>query len=208
EILRCLSLAPRTPVRPLAARMPGVWEAIDELESRRPPERRRAALTIPHGVVRAPAQQSTTAGQRRRTHPDPAHGRAATWPQIEAWHISFVAPDEETPALLAAHATGLIRQGFVACGIEFVERALKVCSAPARLHERLLDVAEALADRGQFVFARRYSTIASRSSRPGVAVRARTLDVRNEFVKTQTLPSSLLMPWSRREAAEAPAEVA
>src|SRR5699024_1945605 len=31
---------------------------------------------------------------------------------------------------------------------------------------------------------------------------------RNEFVKTQTLPSSLLMPWNRREAAEAPAKVA
>src|SRR5699024_9035387 len=77
---------------------------------------------------------------------------------------------------------GLIRQGFVACGIEFVERALKVSAAPGRLHERILDVAEALADRGQFVFARRYSTLASRSSHPGIAVRARTLDVRNEFV--------------------------
>src|SRR5699024_6513694 len=32
------------------------------------------------------------------------------------------------------------------------------------------------------------------------------LDVRNEFGRTPTLPSSLLMPRSRREAAEAPAE--
>ncbi|QUL79180.1 LuxR C-terminal-related transcriptional regulator [Brevibacterium sp. SMBL_HHYL_HB1] len=208
EILRCLSLAPLTPVRPLADRMPGFWEAIDELESRGAIERRGAFLRIPHGLVRASVQQSMSAGQRRRTHLDLAQDCAETWPQVEAWHTSFVAPDEETPELLTAHATGLIRQGFVACGIEFVERALKVSAAPERLHERILDVAEALADRGQFVFARRYSTLASRSSHPGIAVRARTLDVRNEFVRTQTLPSSLLMPWSRREAAEAPAEVA
>src|SRR5699024_7415062 len=54
----------------------------------------------------------------------------------------------------------------------------------------------------------RSSPLASRSAHPAIPGRARALDVRNESVRTQTLPASLLMPWSRREAAEAPAEVA
>lgn len=207
-ILRSLSLAPLTPVRPLANRMPGFWEAVDELESRGAIERRGAFLCIPHGLVRASAQQSMDSRERRTLHMRLAQDCAGIWPQLEAWHTSFVDPGEETPVRLAAHAAGLIRRGLVSGGVEFAERAIRVCADLDGLHEPLLDIAESLTARGEFVFATRYTRMTSQSMHAGVVVRARTLDTRIAFLSTQVLPSPLLSRWSRRETEEAPAEVA
>lgn len=207
-LLRCLALAPLTPLRPLARRLPGFWEAVDELESRGTIERRGAFLRIPHGLVRALVQQSMGSSQRLRTHLALAEDCAADWPQLEAWHVSFVDPSEETATHLIAHALGLVGRGLLAGGIEFTERAIRVCSDLEDLRGQLLDIAESLSDHGQFVFSRRYVRIAARSSRAAVVVRARSLEVRLDFLETQTLPSSLFTSWSRYEAAQAPAEVA
>lgn len=207
-LLSCLSLSPLTPLRPLARRMPGFWEAIDELESRGTIERRGAFLRIPHGLVRAMVHQSMDSSARRRAHLELVEDCADDWPQVEAWHVSFVDPGEETAALLAVHAIGLVRRGLIAGGIEFTERAIRVCNDLEELRGHLLEIAESLSDHGQFVFSRRYLRIASRSNRAAVIVRTRTLEVRDEFLDTQTLPSSLFTSWSRYESAQAPAEVA
>lgn len=207
-LLRCLSLSPLTPLRPLARRLPGFWEAVDELESRGSIERRGAFLRIPHGFVRAMVQQSMGASERRRTHLVLAEDCADTWPQIEAWHVSFIDPSEETAQRLAAHALGLVRRGLTAGGAEFAERAIRVCNDLEELRGQLVEIAETLSDHGQFAFSRRYVRIASRSNRADVVVRARTLEVRNVFLETQTLPSSLFTSWSRYESEQAPAEVA
>ncbi|KAB1947150.1 helix-turn-helix transcriptional regulator [Brevibacterium linens] len=207
-LLRCLSLSPLTPLRPLARRLPGFWEAVDELESRGTIERREAFLRIPHGFVRAMVQQSMGASERRRTHLVLAEDCADTWPQIEAWHVSFIDPGEETAQQLAAHALGLVRRGLTAGGAEFAERAIRVCDDIEELRGQLVEIAETLSDHGQFAFSRRYVRIASRSNRAAVVVRARTLEVRNVFLETQTLPSPLFASWSSRESEQAPAEVA
>ena len=207
-LLRCLSLSPLTPLRPLVRRMPGFWEAVDELESRGTIERRGAFLRIPHGFVRAMVQQAMGASERRRTHLALAEDCADTWPQVEAWHVSFIDPDEETPQQLASHALGLVRRGLTAGGAEYAERAIRVCNDVEELRGQLVEIAEALSDHGQFAFSRRYTRIASRSNRAAVVVRARTLEVRNVFLETQTLPSSLFTSWSRYESEQAPAEVA
>ncbi|WP_166821314.1 LuxR C-terminal-related transcriptional regulator [Brevibacterium limosum] len=207
-LLRCLSLSPLTPLRPLARRMSGFWEAVDELESRGTIERRGAFLRIPHGFVRAMVQQSMGASERRRTHLALVEDCADTWPQVEAWHVSFVDPGEETAQHLAAHALGLVRRELTAGGVEFAERAIRVCSDLEELRGQLVEIAETLSDHGQFAFSRRYVRIASRSNRAAVVVRARALEVRNVFLETQTLPSSLFTSWSRDESEQAPAEVA
>ncbi|WP_413333174.1 helix-turn-helix transcriptional regulator [Brevibacterium sp. GP-SGM9] len=207
-LLRCLSLSPLTPLRPLARRMPGFWEAVDELESRGTIERRGAFLRIPHGFVRAMVQQSMGVSERRRTHLALVEDCADTWPQVEAWHVSFVDPGEETAQHLAAHALGLVRSELTAAGVEFAERAIRVCNDLEELRGQLVEIAETLSDHGQFAFSRRYVRIASRSNRAAVVVRARALEVRNVFLETQTLPSSLFMSWSRDESEQAPAEVA
>lgn len=206
-LLRCLSLSPLTPLRPLARRMPEFWEAVDELESRGTIERRGAFLRIPHGFVRAMVQQSMGASERRRAHLALAEDCAVTWPQIEAWHVSFVDPGEATAQHLAAHALGLARRGLSAAGVEFAERAVRVCDDLEELRGQLVEIAEALSDHGQFVFSRRYTRFASQSNRASVVVRARTLEVRNVFLETQTLPSALFTSWSRYEVEHAPAEV-
>lgn len=207
-LLRCLALAPLTPLRPLASRMPRFWEAVDELESRGTIERRGAFLRIPHGLVRARVHQSMGSAQRLRTHLVLAEDCAADWQQLEAWHVSFVDPGEETATHLVAHALGLVERGFLAGGIEFTERAIRVCNDLEDLRGQLLDIAESLSDHGQFVFSRRYLRIAAGSGSAAVVVRARTLEIRLNFLETQTLPSSLFTSWSRYESEQAPAEVA
>ena len=207
-LLGSLALAPLTPLRPLAARLPRFWEAVDELESRGTIERRGAFLRIPHGLVRALVQQSMTSSRRLHTHLALAEDCAADWPQIEAWHTSFVDPSEETATQLITHARGLIDMGLLSSGIDFTERAIRVSNDPEELRSPLLSIAESLSDHGQFVFSRRYVRIAARSTRTAVVVRARVLEVRNVFLETQMLPSSLFTSWSRDETAQVPAEVA
>lgn len=207
-LLRLLSLAPSTPCRPLLARVPGFWEIVDDLETRDIVERRGAYLRITHGLVRAWAHQSMSSSERIAGHEQLADDCAEFDSRLEHWHSSFSRPTEQSAPTLIDDSRSFIRQGASEAGIEFVERAMRVSSEDEALATGLLDVAQMLYERGEFVFASRYVRILARSSRRSLAVRARTLDIQITFAQRQTLPSHLLNSWTRAELAEVPADVA
>ncbi|RAF14793.1 hypothetical protein DN545_33325, partial [Burkholderia multivorans] len=120
----------------------------------------------------------------------------------------FARPTEQTAPTLIDDGRTLITEGAGPAGIEFVERAMRVSTDDESLAPALIDIAWQLYERGEFVFASRYVRIAGQSDSPALAVRARTLGIRIDFSQRQTLPSHLINSWSKRERAEAPAEVA
>lgn len=207
-LLGLLSLAPFAPCRPLAGRIRGFWEIVDELETRGIVERRGAHLRITNELVRAWAHQSMSSGERIAGHELLAFDSEGVDPLLEHWHASFTQPTDDSAPLLIADALTLIDRGEGSAGIEFVERAMRVSASEDILAAALLDVAELLCQRGDFVFASRCVRMAARSGRASIAVRARTIDIRIAFAERQTLPSHLINSWSKRELAEAPADVA
>ncbi|MFF8893523.1 helix-turn-helix transcriptional regulator [Brevibacterium casei] len=207
-LLRLLSLAPTALWGPLSARIPGLWEIVDDLESRDVIERRGPHLRITHHLVRAWAHQSMGSSERIAGHEQLAADSAGVDSRLEHWHASFARPTEQTARALSDDGRTLIAEGSIAAGIEFVERAMRVSTDDESLAPALIDIARQLYERGEFVFASRYVRIAGQSGHPALAVRARTLGIRIAFVQRQTLPSHLINTWSKRERAEAPADVA
>ncbi len=208
SLLRLLALAPSTPCGPLAARVDGFWEIVDDLEMRDLVERRDAHLRLTNGLVRAWTHQTMSATERIAGHVRLAEDCAGVDPRLAHWHASFSRPTEDSAPTLIADARLLIREGMTADGIEFVERAIRVSTDDEALAADLLAVARDLYDRGEFVFASRYGHLAARSRQPSLAVRARTLDVEITFTRRQTLPPHLVNSWSKQELRDAPADVA
>ncbi len=207
-LLRQLSLAPAALWGPLAARIPGLWEIVDDLETRDIIERRGPHLRITNHLVRAWAHQSMGSSERIAGHEQLAEDSAGIDPRLEHWHASFARPTEQTAPTLIDDGRTLITEGTGPAGIEFVERAMRVSTDDESLAPALIDIAWQLYERGEFVFASRYVRIAGQSDSPALAVRARTLGIRIAFAQRQTLPSHLINSWSKRERSEAPAEVA
>ncbi len=207
-LLRQLSLAPSALWGPLAARIPGLWEIVDDLETRDIIERRGPHLRITNHLVRAWAHQSMGSSERIAGHERLAEDSAGVDPRLEHWHASFARPTEQTAPTLIDDGRTLITEGTGPAGIEFVERAMRVSTDDESLAPALIDIAWRLYERGEFVFASRYVRIAGQSDSPALAVRARTLGIRIAFAQRQTPPSHLINSWSKRERSEAPAEVA
>ena len=208
DLLRLLSLAPSTPYRPLLARVPNFWEIVDGLETRDIVERRGANLRITSGLVRAWAHQSMSSSERIAGHQQLADDCSESDSRLEHWHASFSRTTEQSAPTLIDDSRSFIRRGASEAGIEFAERAIRVNAEDEALATGLLDVAQMLYERGEFVFASRYVRISARSSRRSLAVRARILDIRITFAQRQTLPSHLLNSWTRAELTDVPADVA
>ena len=180
------------------------WEAVDELESRRTIERREHSCGY---RTDRPCHGAGDGGERTTPHPPAGRRLRRHLAQVEPGMSRSSTPTRRLRSSWR-HALGLVRRGLTAGGAEYAERAIRVCNDVEELRGQLVEIAEALSDHGQFAFSRRYTRIASRSNRAAVVVRARTLEVRNVFLETQTLPSSLFTSWSRYESEQAPAEVA
>lgn len=206
-VLGLLSLAPFTLCLPLADRLSGFWEIVDDLETHDIVERRGAHVQITHPLVRSWAHRSMSPRERRDEHERMAEDCVGIDAVLEHWHRSFTQPTGQSAPELIDDGVRLIRRGVVEAGIEFIERALRIGGDAEAAAPGLIAAAEALGDRGEFVFAGRYARTAAGAGATPIMVRARTLEVRMTFARTQALPSHLLRSWSRRELAEAPAEV-
>lgn len=209
QVLRMISLAPFTSFRPLQQQVPELGEHLAELESRGVVERHGAFLVMAEDLVRAAVHESMHSRERIALHARLADSCSASDSQMKHWHRSFVLVEEDTARVLADDGLALVKRGFVDAGLEFIERSITVSATmDADAARCLVDVAEELYTRGDLVFASRYALFAQQSQDPAVAVRARTLGIRINFVRAQTLPTRLIPSWTRGELSRAPREVA
>lgn len=207
-VLKMLSVAPLTSIGPMRREMPEVGELISELESRGVIARRGPYVYIAEELVRATVHWSMGSKERSALHARLSEYCSGASSQMEHWHRSYAHVDEETASVLARDGLSLITCDLLDAGIDFVERALSLSSTTNALAELLVDIAEALLTRGNFVFAARYIRFAMEAAEPAIAVRARTLGVRLTFIRSQALPTRLINNWSRAELSAAPREVA
>ncbi|GAA4918118.1 helix-turn-helix transcriptional regulator [Nesterenkonia rhizosphaerae] len=207
-ILKMLSLAPLTCFSALQREIPDAALHVAELESRGVVERRGSLLMMTDELVRSAMHWSMSGSTRNALHQKLINSCSEHHVEMGNWHRSFLELDEQTAAALAANALSLVRGGLVDAGIELIERSISLCAEASALGERLTDLAEALIDRGEFVFAARYLQFARESTECPVTVRARGLEIQLEYLQSQTLPNRLLNNWTRGERSAAPREVA
>ncbi|HIX01011.1 MAG TPA: hypothetical protein H9871_12810, partial [Candidatus Nesterenkonia stercoripullorum] len=207
-VLKILAIAPLTSIGPLRREIPEVGELLSDLESRGVVVRHGPYAYIAEELVRATVHWSMGSKERSALHARLSEYCSGASAQMEHWHRSFALVDDETASLLARDGLSLITYDLLDAGIDFVERALSLSSTADELAELLVEIAEALLTRGDFVFAARYIQFATDAAAPAVAVRARTLGVRLTFIRSQALPTRLINNWSRAELTAAPREVA
>lgn len=206
--LKLLALAPLTCSRALHELVPELFMHLSDLESRGLVERRGRSVLITDEFVRAAVHGSMSSGERLSLHQQLAAACAQSDAPLKDWHDSFAAGNDGAASRLAADALAFITDGLVDAGIEFIERALSISPDAAQLASGLVDAAEALLERGESAFASRYLRFAQDSKDPCVAVRARAIGFRSDYLQTQTLPSRLINHWSRSELSAAPRQVA
>lgn len=207
-VLKMLSLAPLTRFRTLQQEIPELSVLLAELESRGIVELRGPFLLITDELVRAATHWSMSGSERSALHKKLEAACSQHHVEMENWHRSFAAVDDDTANSLAADALGFIRSGLVGAGIELIERSISLSAEVSTVAGRLIDIADALTDRSEFAFASRYLQFAQESDEYPVSVRARTLGIQLDYLQNQTLPTRLINNWTRSERSAAPREVA
>lgn len=194
KVLELLSLASRTDLRAIDKMGPESKLGIEDLLVGGLVRRTGHSLQIPDQLLRAYVFASMTAEGRASGHAALAAATGPVDPAGNRWHLSFTAPDPQTPFGLLRGAVDLIRNGESPFAVECIERALALAPSEGKIAARLAVLAEMLLVQGDFVRAQRYVDWALRSTHhPGLLFRLTGLSFHIQFLQGTSVRSNVLL---------------
>ena len=192
--LELLSLASRTDTAALEKVGPEMLPGVSDLLIGGIVHRTGQHLHISDPLLRAHVFATMTAQARASGHTALAGATAPGDPAGHRWHLSFTAPDRQTPVNLLRAAMDLIRTGENPFALECMERALMLGPSEAKTAAPLAVLAEMLLVRGDFIHAQRYLDWARRTTRhPGLLFRLRGLSFHIQFLQGTAVRSSTVL---------------
>jgi DNA-binding CsgD family transcriptional regulator len=194
NVLELLSLAARTDIGALEKAAPEMLLGVEDLLVGGVARRTGQHVHIPDRLLRAYVFTTMTAQARVCGHAALAAATAHGDPAGHRWHLSFTAPDRQTPFELLRAAMDLIRDGENAFAVDCIERALTLNPSEAKTAAQLAVLAEMLLVRGDFVHAQRYLDWARRTARhPGLLFRLAGLSFHIRFLQGTAVRSSTVL---------------
>ncbi|HEU4666462.1 MAG TPA: LuxR C-terminal-related transcriptional regulator [Arthrobacter sp.] len=192
--LELLSLVFRTDIRALEKSGPKMLLGVEDLLAEGLIRRTGQYLRIPNQLSRAYVFADMTAEARAAGHSALAEATGPVDPAAHRWHLSFTAPDRQTPFGLLRGAVDLIRNGEISFAAECIERALTLNPGGAETAARLAVLAEMLFVQGDFVHAQRYLDWALRTTRrPGLLFRLTGLAFHIQFLHGAAVRPSMVL---------------
>ncbi|TQJ38990.1 AAA ATPase-like protein [Arthrobacter sp. SLBN-112] len=192
-LLDLLALSFHSDVSTIVKIHPEASTAAEELLTAGLVKRSGQHLWIADQLLRGHVYAAMPAGVRTANHRAMAEAARDTDRQGRSWHLSFTAPDGQTPFQLLRHAVHLVRGGHVPFAVEFIERALTLNPSEAETAERLTGLAELLFSRGELVYARRYAEWAQGVTRnPALILRLTGLSFEIQFVQGAAVRCSMV----------------
>ncbi|MFF1882131.1 AAA family ATPase [Pseudarthrobacter sp. NPDC058196] len=194
RVLDLVALSFRSNISTIENLQCDAWTGLDELLAAGLVKQSGPHLGIGDQLLRGYIYGAMTPGLRTAGHRALAEAAVGTDPSAITWHISFLAPDHQTPNRLLRQAIGLIRSGQLSFAVECIERALAINRwESAETAARLTRLAELLFNRGELVYARRYLEWAQGLTQNSVLIlRLTGLSYKIQFVQGTAVRSSMV----------------